>query len=143
MLRGIKVNSLSEKRKVVREEYGRYGCQSGVAAAGFGGRGAGGAVDARQGEDGAGGVWKSDCESGDAGVVSASWVCGDGARAAGDGEDFGVCKVSGRRRSGLVRCGAGLLVKPLDLCCEVSELYLCLRLSTIVLKSWSHFLPNL
>jgi hypothetical protein len=56
LLRGVKVNNLSEKRKVVREEYGRYGCQSGVAAAGFGGRGAGGAVDARQGEDGAGGV---------------------------------------------------------------------------------------
>ena len=51
--------------------------------------------------------------------------------------------MSGRRRRGLVRCGAGLLVKPLDLCCEVSELYLCLRLLTIVLKSWSHFLPNL
>ena len=55
--------------------------------------------------------------------------------AAGDGEDFGVGKVSGRRRRGLVRCGAGLSVKPLDLSCEVSELYLCLRLSTIVLKS--------
>jgi hypothetical protein len=37
LLRGIKVDSLSEKRKVVREEYRRYGCQSGVAAAGFGG----------------------------------------------------------------------------------------------------------
>lgn len=86
-----------------------------MAAAGFGGCGAGGAVDVRQGEDEAGGVWKSDCESGDAGVVSASWVCGDGARTAGDGEDFGVGKVSGRRRRGLVRCGAGLLVKPLDL----------------------------
>jgi hypothetical protein len=36
-------------------------------------------------------------------------------------------------------CGAGFLVKPLDLCCEVSELYLCLRLSSIVLKSWSYF----
>jgi len=40
-------------------------------AAGFGGCGAGGAVDARQGEGGAGGVWKSDCESGDAGAVPA------------------------------------------------------------------------
>jgi hypothetical protein len=27
-----------------------------------------------------------------------------------------------------------------DLCCEVSELYQCLRLSTVVLKSWSHSL---
>lgn len=43
----------------------------------------------------------------------------------------------GRRRRSLVRCDAGFLVKPLDLCCEVSELYLCLRLSTIVLESWS------
>jgi len=51
----------------------------------------------------------------------------------------GAGKVSGRRRRGLVRCGAGFLVKPLDLCCEVSELYLCLRLSSIVLKSWSYF----
>jgi hypothetical protein len=143
LLRSIKVNSLSRKRNVVREEYGRYGCQSGVVAAGVEGRGAGGAVDARQEEGGAGGVWKSDCESGDAGVVSAVWVCGDGARAAGDGEDCGVGKVSGRRRRGSVRCGAGLLVKSLDLCCEVSELYLCLRLSTIVLKSWSHFLRSL
>lgn len=108
-------------------------------AAWFGGCGAGGTVDARQGEGGAGGLWKSDCESGDAGAVPAVWVCGDGARAAWDGEDFGAGKVSGRRRRSLVRCDAGFLVKPLDLCCEVSELYLCLRLSTIVLESWSYF----